>query len=237
MTPLHGRLARSRPRRGRHGRARLGADRAAPGRRQQLLRAAARSTTSAPPSFHVSPDEKLYHCFGCQASGDAFKFVMETEGLDFKGALESLADRFGVQLADRGRGSAGGVAPRAARAAALAARPGRGLLRALPGGVRRGGAGARVPARAGASASETLQRVPRRLRAERVGPDPARLAQGGLQRRGAADGRPRPALEDEPGTDLRPLPRADHVPGDRRPRARARASARARCATTSCRST
>jgi DNA primase len=49
-------------------------------------------------SFHVSPDEKLYHCFGCQASGDAFRFVMETEGLDFKGALESLAQRFGVQL-------------------------------------------------------------------------------------------------------------------------------------------
>jgi DNA primase len=50
------------------------------------------------PSFHVSPDEKLYHCFGCQASGDPFQFVMETEGLDFTGALEALADRFGVQL-------------------------------------------------------------------------------------------------------------------------------------------
>jgi DNA primase len=49
-------------------------------------------------SFHVSPDEKLYHCFGCQASGDAFSFVQETEGLDFKGALESLAARFGVPL-------------------------------------------------------------------------------------------------------------------------------------------
>jgi DNA primase len=49
-------------------------------------------------SFHVSPDEKLYHCFGCQASGDAFRFVQETEGLDFKGALESLATRFGVAL-------------------------------------------------------------------------------------------------------------------------------------------
>ncbi|MDQ6604956.1 MAG: DNA primase, partial [Actinomycetota bacterium] len=49
-------------------------------------------------SFHVSPDEKLYHCFGCQASGDAIKFVRETEGLDFKGAIESLAKRFGVEL-------------------------------------------------------------------------------------------------------------------------------------------
>jgi DNA primase len=50
------------------------------------------------PSFHVSPDEKLYHCFGCQASGNAFTFVMETEGVDFSAALEMLAKRFGVQL-------------------------------------------------------------------------------------------------------------------------------------------
>jgi DNA primase len=49
-------------------------------------------------SFHVSPEEKLYHCFGCQVSGNPFDFVIETEGLDFKGALETLADRFGVKL-------------------------------------------------------------------------------------------------------------------------------------------
>src|SRR5207302_10962832 len=42
--------------------------------------------------------EKHYHCFGCQESGDPFDFVMQTEGLDFKRALETLADRFGVQL-------------------------------------------------------------------------------------------------------------------------------------------
>ena len=50
------------------------------------------------PSLHVSPDEKLYHCFGCSESGDPFDFVMATEGLDFKAALESLAGRFGVEL-------------------------------------------------------------------------------------------------------------------------------------------
>ncbi len=50
------------------------------------------------PSFGVNPVEKVYHCFGCQASGDVFRFVMETEGLDFTGALQSLADRFGVEL-------------------------------------------------------------------------------------------------------------------------------------------
>ncbi len=50
------------------------------------------------PSFGINPAEKVYHCFGCQASGDAFTFVMETEGVDFKGALELLADRFRVAL-------------------------------------------------------------------------------------------------------------------------------------------
>ncbi len=49
-------------------------------------------------SFHVRPEEKHYYCFGCQAAGDPFTFVMETEGVDFKGALEALADRFGVTL-------------------------------------------------------------------------------------------------------------------------------------------
>jgi DNA primase len=50
------------------------------------------------PSFGVNPIEKVYYCFGCQASGDAFTFVMETEGLDFAAALETLANRFGVEL-------------------------------------------------------------------------------------------------------------------------------------------
>ncbi|HSC02821.1 MAG TPA: DNA primase [Solirubrobacteraceae bacterium] len=50
------------------------------------------------PSFGVNPIEKVYYCFGCQASGDLFTFVMETEGLDFAGALETLANRFGVEL-------------------------------------------------------------------------------------------------------------------------------------------
>ena len=50
------------------------------------------------PSFGINPLEKVYYCFGCQASGDAFTFVMETEGVDFKGALELLADRYKVAL-------------------------------------------------------------------------------------------------------------------------------------------
>lgn len=50
------------------------------------------------PSFGINPVEKVYYCFGCQASGDVFTFVMETEGVDFKGALELLADRYKVAL-------------------------------------------------------------------------------------------------------------------------------------------
>lgn len=50
------------------------------------------------PSFGIDPSQKVYYCFGCQASGDVFTFVQETEGVDFKGALELLAERSGVEL-------------------------------------------------------------------------------------------------------------------------------------------
>ncbi|MFT5359852.1 MAG: DNA primase [Candidatus Paceibacteria bacterium] len=50
------------------------------------------------PSFHVSPDRGSYYCFGCGAKGDIFSFVQEFEGLDFRGALNVLAQRAGVTL-------------------------------------------------------------------------------------------------------------------------------------------
>jgi DNA primase len=50
------------------------------------------------PSMSVDAERKLYHCFGCQAGGDCFTFVRETEGTDFTGALEYLAGRYGVTL-------------------------------------------------------------------------------------------------------------------------------------------
>jgi DNA primase len=50
------------------------------------------------PSFSVNAEEKLYYCFGCQAKGDAIGFVEQTEGLDFRDAVELLADRYGVRL-------------------------------------------------------------------------------------------------------------------------------------------
>lgn len=50
------------------------------------------------PSFHVHPERNFYHCFGCQASGDAIGFLTNIEGLSFVEALERLADRLGMEL-------------------------------------------------------------------------------------------------------------------------------------------
>jgi DNA primase len=75
------------------------------GARTELKRAGARRLQGLcpfhderTPSFGIDPVEKLYHCFGCGVGGDVFSFVMGTEGLDFAGALEALADRYGVEL-------------------------------------------------------------------------------------------------------------------------------------------
>lgn len=50
------------------------------------------------PSFSVDPNIQLFYCFGCQAGGDAFKFVMLYEKLDFPESVEFLAKRWGVPL-------------------------------------------------------------------------------------------------------------------------------------------
>jgi len=50
------------------------------------------------PSFTVDPSAGLYHCFGCQAGGDAITFVRETQSLDFADVVEQLAERFTVEL-------------------------------------------------------------------------------------------------------------------------------------------
>lgn len=49
-------------------------------------------------SFFISPARQSYYCFGCGARGDIFTFVEEMDGVDFKGALRTLADRAGVEL-------------------------------------------------------------------------------------------------------------------------------------------
>jgi DNA primase len=58
------------------------------------------------PSFNVSPNRQAYHCFGCQASGDIFSFVMAYESMNFREALEKLAPIAGVELQNNKRKNA-----------------------------------------------------------------------------------------------------------------------------------
>ncbi|MEA2483693.1 MAG: primase, partial [Thermoleophilaceae bacterium] len=72
--------------------------------RSDLRRVGSRWTGLCPfhdertPSFSVNAENKLYYCFGCGASGDAIKFVEESDGLDFREAVEMLAERYRVEL-------------------------------------------------------------------------------------------------------------------------------------------
>ena len=50
------------------------------------------------PSFKVENERRTYHCFGCGAGGDAFKWLQETEGLTFPEAVQRLAGEAGVEL-------------------------------------------------------------------------------------------------------------------------------------------
>jgi DNA primase len=50
------------------------------------------------PSFKVENERRLYKCFGCGKGGDAFKWLIETEGLSFREAVEKLAGEAGVEL-------------------------------------------------------------------------------------------------------------------------------------------
>lgn len=49
-------------------------------------------------SFSVSPNKQMYYCFGCGAGGNVFTFLMQYENFTFAEAMQTLADRAGVEL-------------------------------------------------------------------------------------------------------------------------------------------
>lgn len=67
------------------------------------------------PSFIVSPDKHIWHDFSSGKGGDVFAFVMEMEGLDFKGAMELLARKAGVDLAQYQKSGDGSYAKKKER--------------------------------------------------------------------------------------------------------------------------
>jgi len=50
------------------------------------------------PSFSVSPDKQIFHCFGCGVGGNVIHFISKIENVDFKESLEILAERAGITL-------------------------------------------------------------------------------------------------------------------------------------------
>lgn len=59
------------------------------------------------PSFAVSPDKQIYHCFGCGKGGGVISFIMEMENLSYPDAIRLLAQRAGMEVPDTGTDEAG----------------------------------------------------------------------------------------------------------------------------------
>lgn len=53
------------------------------------------------PSFSVSPNKQIFHCFGCGKGGNVFKFLMEIEGIPFLEAVEKLAKKANIKLPEK----------------------------------------------------------------------------------------------------------------------------------------
>ena len=133
------------------------------------------------PSFIVTPARGTYKCFGCGEGGDAIAFVEKLEQVDFVGAIESLAKRFGVEIEYEEISPEAEQQRAPARAARAGARARHRVLRARAVGERARRVRARVP-RVARARRGRVQEVPARLRA-RAAPtlSPARAA-GGLRR-------------------------------------------------------
>ena len=54
------------------------------------------------PSFSVSPDKQIFHCFGCGVGGDIFRFISKIENISFRESIEILAEKSGIELPNIG---------------------------------------------------------------------------------------------------------------------------------------
>src|SRR5262245_50492444 len=50
------------------------------------------------PSFTVSEEKGIFHCFGCRAGGSVFQFLMQYDHLTFPEAVERVASRYGIEI-------------------------------------------------------------------------------------------------------------------------------------------
>src|SRR6187402_2703442 len=66
------------------------------------------------PSLQVNPDRQSFKCWVCDYGGDVFSFVMRTENMEFREALELLAERAGISLqrSEPGASATGGTSAR-----------------------------------------------------------------------------------------------------------------------------
>ncbi len=102
--------------------------------------------TEKTPSFTVTPDRQIWHCFGCSKGGDVFAFVMEAEKVTFPEALRALADRAGIELPKQERGPGDEVFDKLYQANALARDFFRASLGASGGSAGAGGGAAKARA-------------------------------------------------------------------------------------------
>jgi len=81
------------------------------------------------PSFHAQDSEQLYHCFGCGASGDHFKFLMEHRGASFPEAVAFVAEMAGIDLPEGNGSSKPSRPPEQPRQTKMAPQPSAGEIR------------------------------------------------------------------------------------------------------------
>ncbi|MFQ5477615.1 MAG: DNA primase [Candidatus Binatia bacterium] len=87
------------------------------------------------PSFSVNDENGFYHCFGCGAGGNVFKFLMEVENLTFPEAVRKVAERYGIEVPDeQGKESGAGRRDGLFKTVAAAARYYRRVLLETPAG-------------------------------------------------------------------------------------------------------